>query len=129
MEYVNDLYKLKVDGFSSETWREALGTLVRLLAPIAPHISAELWQQLGNDSTLEAAGWPSWDDALIVETTMTIMVQVNGKLRGKITLSADTDAEAVKQQAEAEPNVQKFLEDKKPAKVIYIPGRLVNIVV
>jgi len=129
MEYVNDLYKLKVDGFSDETWREALGTLVRLLAPIAPHISAELWQQLGNDTTLEAAGWPSWDDALIVEATMTIMVQVNGKLRGKITLPADTDAEEVKQQATAEPNVLKFLEDKEPAKVIYIPGRLVNIVV
>lgn len=129
MEYVNELYKLKVDGFSDDVWREALGTLVRLLAPIAPHLGAELWQQLGNDSTIETAGWPTWDDALIVEATMTIMVQVNGKLRGKIMLPADTDAEEVKQQAETEPNVQKFLADKKPAKVIYIPGRLVNIVV
>jgi leucyl-tRNA synthetase len=129
MEYVNDLYKLKVDGFSDDIWREALGALVCLMAPIAPHMGAELWQQLGNDSTIEAAGWPSWDDALIVEATMTIMVQVNGKLRGKVTVSADSDAEEVKQQAAAEPNVAKFLEDKKPAKVIYIPGRLVNIVV
>jgi leucyl-tRNA synthetase len=129
MEYVNELYKAKTDGFSNDVWHEALGVLVRLLTPIAPHLGSELWQQLGNDSTIEAAGWPSWDDALIVEDTLTIMVQVNGKLRGKVTLSADTDAEAIKQQAMLEPNVQKFLADKKPAKVIYIPGRLVNIVV
>lgn len=129
MEYTNELYKLKVDGFSNEVWRDALGTLVRLLAPLAPHMSAELWQELGNDTMLEAAGWPTWDDALIVSDTMTVIVQVNGKLRAKLTLAADMDEAAVKEQALAEPNVVKFLENKQPAKVIYIPGRLVNIVV
>jgi leucyl-tRNA synthetase len=129
MEYTNELYKLKVDGFSGEVWRDALGTLVRLLAPLAPHMSAELWQELGNDTMLEGAGWPTWDDALIISSTMTVIVQVNGKLRAKLTLAADLAEDAVKEQALAEPNVMKFLENKQPTKVIYIPGRLVNIVV
>ncbi|MNI98196.1 Leucine--tRNA ligase [compost metagenome] len=77
---------------------------------------------------LEEAGWPTWNDALIVSDTMTIIVQVNGKLRAKLTLAADLGEDAVKEQALAEANVVKFLENKQPTKVIYIPGRLVNIV-
>ena len=129
MEYTNELYKLKVDGFSDEVWRDALGALVRLLAPLAPHMSAELWQDLSNDTMLEMAGWPAWDDTLIVSDTMTIIVQVNGKLRAKLVLPADATDDMVKEQALAEDNVVKFLESKQPTKVIYIPGRLVNIVV
>jgi leucyl-tRNA synthetase len=129
MEYVNELYKYKVDGFSDEVWHEALGTLARLLAPFAPHMSAEIWQQLGNDSSIEEAGWPHWDDAMIVSETITIIVQVNGKLRAKLTVAADSNDEDIKQLALSESNVVKFLEGKKPTKVIYIPGRLVNIVV
>jgi leucyl-tRNA synthetase len=129
MEYTNELYKFKTDGFSDEIWRDALGVLSRLLAPFAPHMSAELWQQLGNATTVEDAGWPEWDDALIVSDSMTVIVQVNGKLRAKLMLSADTDEAAVKQQALNDENVQKFLSGKEPAKIIYIPGRLVNIVV
>ena len=129
MEYTNELYKLKVDGFSDEVWREALATLVRLLAPLAPHMSAELWRELGNDQMLEAAGWPTWDDSLIVSNTLTIIVQVNGKLRAKLTVAADSTEEAIKELALSEENVVKFLENKQPTKVIYIPGRLVNIVI
>lgn len=128
MEYTNELYKFKVDGFSDEVWRDALGALVRLLGPLAPHMSAELWRDLGNDTMLEAAGWPAWADALIVSDTMTIIVQVNGKLRAKLVLPADATDDMVKEQALAEDNVVKFLENKQPTKVIYIPGRLVNIV-
>lgn len=129
MEYTNELYKLKTDGFSDEVWKDALGTLVRLLAPFAPHMSAELWEQLGNETIIEQAGWPVWDDSLIVSDTMTIIVQVNGKLRAKLVTAADTMEDDVKQQALSEPNVMKFLENKQPAKVIYIPGRLVNVVI
>jgi leucyl-tRNA synthetase len=128
MEYTNELYKLKVDGFSDETWGEALGVLVRLVGPFAPHMASELWEQLGNSTLLEAAGWPEWDDALITEEIMTIIVQVNGKLRAKLELAKDTSEEDVKAQALSAENVVKFLDNKKPAKVIYIPGRLVNIV-
>ena len=129
MEYVNELYKLKVDGFSDEVWREALGALVRMLAPFAPHMSAELWQQLGNETMIEAAGWPQWDNALIIENTATIIVQVNGKLRAKLEVAVDATQEQVTEKAMSEPNVTKFTDSKKPTKVIYVPGRLINIVV
>lgn len=129
MEYVNELYKLKVDGFSDDVWKEALGTLNRLLAPLAPHMSAELWQQLGNETTLEQAGWPQWNDKLIVSDKAVVIVQVNGKLRAKIDVTPDAPEENVLMVALAEENVAKFVGDKKPAKVIYVPGRLINIVI
>jgi leucyl-tRNA synthetase len=129
MEYVNDLYKCKVDGFSDEVWREALGALNRMLAPFAPHMSAELWQQLGNDTMIEVAGWPKWDDALLTSDTATIIVQINGKLRAKLDVATDATQEEVTSKALEQENVTKFIGDKKPAKVIYVPGRLINIVV
>lgn len=127
MEYTNDLYKLKLDGFSEEVWNEALSTMMRLIAPFAPHMADELWGQLGHDGLIQNAGWPTWDDELIVEDTITIAVQVNGKLRGEIQVAKDLDPEAIKAQALAHDNVAKFV-DKEPTKVIYVPGRLVSIV-
>lgn len=129
MECVNELYKYKTDGFSNEAWADVLGSLARLLAPLAPHMSAELWQQLGHADSLEQAGWPTWDDSLVVSDTLTIIVQVNGKLRAKLTVPADSSDDDIKQQALAEDNVVKFLENKQPTKVIYVPGRLVSIVI
>lgn len=129
MEYVNELYKLKVDGFSDDVWREALGALDRLLAPFAPHMSAELWQQLGNDTTIEQAGWPEWDDKKIAADKTVVIVQVNGKLRAKIDVTPDAPEEDVLILALEEENVAKFVGNKKPAKVIYVPGRLINIVI
>ena len=128
MEYVNELYKFKVDGFSEEVWREALTALVQLVAPIAPHIADELFTQLGGEGLVQNATWPIWDEALIVEDTITIAVQVNGKLRGEISISKDEAEEAVKAQALAHENVVKFLTGE-PKKVIYVAGRLVSIVV
>jgi leucyl-tRNA synthetase len=128
MECVNELYKYKTDGFSNEAWGDALGSLARLLAPLAPHMSAELWQQLGHTDSVEQAGWPTWDDTLIVSDTLMIIVQVNGKLRAKLTVPADSSDDDIKQRALAEENVVKFLENKQPTKVIYVPGRLVSIV-
>jgi len=128
MEYVNELYKLKLDGFSKDGWHDALVALVQLLAPFAPHMTDELWVQLGGEGLVQNATWPVWDDALIVEDVITIAVQVNGKLRGEITISKDTDAEAIKLQALAHENVAKFVANQKPAKIIYVPGRLVSIV-
>ncbi len=129
MEYTNELYKLKVDGFSKDVWHDALEVLAQLIAPFAPHLSEELNQELGGEQLIQNMLWPVWDDALIVDETMTIIVQVNGKLRAKLDVAKDTDEDAIKSQALAEENVQAFVGDKKPAKVIYVPGRLVNIVV
>ena len=128
MEYVNELYKLKVDGFSEVVWHDALGSLVQMLAPFAPHMADELWAQLGNGDLVQRAQWPEWDEALIAEDTMTIAVQVNGKLRGEIAVATDADPEAIKAQALAHENVAKFIEGE-PKKVIYVPGRLVSVVV
>ena len=128
MEYVNDLYKLKTNGFGND-WREPIESLVQMLSIFAPHMSAELWQQLGNGDMLDTAPWPSWDDALTVAETVTIAVQVNGKLRATISVAADASEDDVKSAALAEENVLRHLGDKKPTKVIYIPGRLVSVVV
>lgn len=126
MELVNELYKLKLDGFTSE-WKYTIESLVKILQPLAPHMSAELWQQLGNETQLDFEEWPAWDDAQIVRDTLTIVVQVNGKLRAKLDVAADTGAEEIKKLALADENVQKFVTGE-PRKVIYVPGKLVNIV-
>lgn len=131
MEAVNVYYKLKEGGQfgKSAEWQFALEALLQVLAPFAPHITEELWQQLGHEQTIHVDNWPKWDDKYLVTSTMTVIVQVNGKLRAKLTLPTETDEEAVKAQALVQSNVQKFVGDTQPAKVVYIPGRLVNIVV
>jgi leucyl-tRNA synthetase len=98
------------------------------LAPFAPHITEELWQDLGHTDTIHRDHWPKWDDSLIQSDMMTIIVQVNGKLRAKLELPVDVDQKTVESEALANANVQKFLDNKKPTKVVYIPGRLVSIV-
>lgn len=128
MEYVNDLYKLKTDGFTVQ-WQESLEVLVQLLSPTAPHMAAELWQQLGHDDKLDFVSWPTWDESLLVADSITIVVQVNGKVRAEISVAKDASEEVVKAEALAQENVQKFLENKEPTKVIYVPGRLVSIVI
>lgn len=128
MECVNELYKLKLDGFSKD-WKPALESLVQLVQPFAPHMAAELWEQLGNDSQLDFESWPEWDENRIVADTMTIAVQVNGKLRAEVIVARDASEDDIKTEALSAENVVKFVGYKKPTKVIYIPGRLVNVVV
>ncbi|HEY0965494.1 MAG TPA: leucine--tRNA ligase [Candidatus Saccharimonadales bacterium] len=128
MECINELYKLKTEGFS-EAWRENLAKIIQLVQPFAPHMAAELWEQLGHDSQLDFESWPVWDEAKIATDTMTIIVQVNGKLRAKLELAKDTSEDDVKSAALSDEKVQLLLGNQKPTKVIYVPGRLVNIVV
>ena len=131
MEMVNGLYKFKEShGMqASETWRFALESLLQILAPFAPHITEELWQELGHTDTIHINHWPKWDEKYLVSDVMTIIVQVNGKLRAKLELPADTDKDAIEQAALADENVIKFTSNKPPKKVIYVPKKLVNIVV
>ena len=130
MEMVNTLYKIKeADGMAqSAEWTFALESLLQILAPFAPHITEELWHELGHSGTIHVDHWPKWDDSFIQSSVMTVIVQVNGKLRAKLELPADTDEDAVKQAALADENVQRFV-GGEPKKVIYIPRKLVNIVV
>lgn len=127
MELVNELYKLKLEGFSGD-WQFTIESLVKLLQPLAPHMTAELWQQLGNTTQLDYEAWPMWDESKIVSDTMTIIVQVNGKLRAKLEVATDADEESIKKLALADENVQKFV-TSEPKKVIYVKNKLVSIVV
>lgn len=131
MESVNTYYKLKETGQfgGSDEWQFALASLLQVLAPFAPHITEELWHQMGQDRTIHVDSWPEWDARYLVTSTITVIVQVNGKLRAKLTLPAEMSEEEVKAQALSQPNVQNFVGEKQPAKVVYVPGRLVNIVV
>ncbi len=129
MEYTNDLYKFKVDGFSDEVWRDALQTLIQLVAPFAPHVADELWQQMGNKKLVQEIPWPQWDEKLIVDEKVTIVIQVNGKLRAKLEVGKDIPEDEIKKLALENANVKNFIGDKKPAKVIHVPGRLINIVI
>lgn len=126
MECVNDLYKLKTEGYSPE-WQFTVEALVKLVQPFAPHMAAELWQQLGHDTQLDFEAWPEWDDAKIASDTMTIIVQVNGKLRAKLEVSAATAEDEIKTLALADENVAKYVTGE-PRKVIYVKGKLVSIV-
>ena len=128
MEFVNDLYKLKLEGFSND-WRFVLEDLLKMLVPFAPHISSELWQQLGNDDFIEKSGWPKWNEELLKTNKIQIIVQVNGKLRGKIKVSANSEKDEILAIARAEDNVSKFLQDKEILKEIFIPNKLINFVV
>ena len=130
MEMVNGLYKIKEShGIqASEAWRFTLESLLQILAPFAPHITAELWQELGYTDTIHVNHWPKWDEKYLKSDTMIIIVQVNGKLRSKLKLPVDTDRQGVEAAALADENVQKFTNNKPPKKMVYVPGKLVNIV-
>ena len=131
MEMVNGLYKFKeAHGMqATETWQFTLESLLQILAPFAPHITEELWQELGHTDTIHVNHWPKWDEKYLVSDVMTIIVQVNGKLRSKLELPADIDQQGIEEAALADANVQKFTNNKPPKKMVYVPGKLLNVVI
>jgi leucyl-tRNA synthetase len=102
---------------------------LKILAPFAPHMCEELWSDLGNKKSISSAEWPTHDESLAKESTLAVAVQVNGKVRDEISISAEAGEDEVKKLALASEKVQKWLEGKEPKKVIYVKGRLVSIVV
>ncbi len=129
MELVNAVYTFEPKAQNPGVLREALESIVRLLAPFVPHFSEELWACLGHEGGVESAGWPEWEEAALVEDEKTIVVQVNGKVRGKVVVPADATQEQIETAALAEGNVARSIEGKSVRKVIVVPGRLVNVVV
>ena len=130
MEFVNELMKLKdTPTASTATWKEATKTLALLLAPSAPHIAEELWHRMGYEFSIHNQSWPEWSEELAAEDTIEIVVQVNGKVRGRVALPADADQTAALTAARADDNVASHLEGKTTIKEIYVPGRLINFVV
>ncbi len=129
MECTNELYKIKdADGFSSPVWPFALESLVTILAPFAPHITEELWHQLGHDNTVHKDNWPTYDESYLVADTIKLAVQVNGKVRAEIEVAAQAEESEVTALALSQENVVTHLDGKEPTKVIYVKGRLVSIV-
>ena len=131
MEMVNGLYKFKEShGMqASEIWRFTLESLLQILAPFAPHVTEELWHELGHTDTIHVNHWPKWDEKYLVSDVMTIIVQVNGKLRSRLELPVDANKETIEQRALDDEKVRAYLDTRTPKKVIYVPGKLVNIVV
>ncbi|MGK4178958.1 leucine--tRNA ligase [Lapidilactobacillus dextrinicus] len=123
MVFVNEAYK--VDALPVEY----VEGFVKLLAPIAPHMMAEIWEKLGHAETLTYAAWPTYDEKFLVDDTVEVIVQVNGKLRAKLQVAKDIDKDTLQDLSLNDENVLKFTEGKNIVKVIVVPGKIVNIVV
>ncbi|WP_419147334.1 leucine--tRNA ligase [Pseudoalteromonas 'SMAR'] len=129
MELSNKLIKAQIaDEQDVALANEALEAMIIMLAPITPHLSHELWTELGNSGDVLDAAWPKVDESALVEDEKLIVVQVNSKLRAKITVAADASQEQVEAIAFSEENVTKFTDDKTIRKIIYVPGKLLNVV-
>ncbi|NVJ11258.1 class I tRNA ligase family protein, partial [Myxococcus sp. AM001] len=108
--------------------QEGMEAVALLLAPITPHISHQLWQELGHDESIIDASWPQVDESALVQDSLTLVIQVNGKLRGQIEVPASASREDVEASARSNDNVLRFTEGLSIRKVIVVPGKLVNIV-
>jgi leucyl-tRNA synthetase len=130
MELMNHITKVNDDSEQAQAViQQSLELVVLMLAPITPHIADVLWRVLGHDEAVVNVAWPEIDESALVQDKIELMVQVNGKLRGKVSVAADADNDSIQAMAMADENVQKFTQDKDIRKVIVVPGRLVNIVV
>jgi len=129
MEWVNVLNAHLERHGPTPAFQEATGILIRLLAPFTPHIADELWSRRGGDSSVHQQPWPAYDPALTTDETVTLVVQVNGKVRDRIAVPAGIPDDEARCLALASPRVQLSLAGRLPRQVIVVPGRLVNIVV
>jgi leucyl-tRNA synthetase len=129
MELMNEMSKAKTQGaYGTPAWNEAAEMYIKLLAPIAPHIAEEMWALLGKPYSIHNQAWPVVDPEAIKVEEITLVVQVNGKLRERMTVPVDiTEAEA-KERVMASETIKKFFEDRQPKQIIYVPGRLINVV-
>ncbi|MGE4469957.1 MAG: leucine--tRNA ligase [Desulfovibrio sp.] len=134
MELVNEMYQLKDQLKADEQGRcflsSALATAVTLLSPMAPHVCEEIWEAIGHEEGVIAdQPWPRYDESALVTDEVTVVAQVNGKVRGQVSVARDADEDAVKAACLAVENVARHLEGKQVVKVIFVPGKLVNVVV
>jgi leucyl-tRNA synthetase len=131
MELLNEMYKAREAGaIGTPEWDEAQEIYLKMLAPVAPHVTEELWtNHLGKPYSIHQQMWPKVDEAAAKEDMIEIPVQVNGKVRGRVNVAADASEEEIKSAALASETIQKYLEGKMPKKVIVAKGRLVSVVV
>ena len=128
MKITNTLYKLGDSPADGALLREGISIVLRLLGPIAPHVTHQLWRELGLGKEILDSPWPQADEAALVQEHIQYVVQVNGKVRAKIEVPADADQGTIEQQAVADPNARKFIGDAQIRKIIVVPNKLVNIV-
>lgn len=126
MEAVNELYKYKTTELIT---KEALEILVQLLAPFAPHMTEELWHQLGHEESVHTSNWPVHDEKYLEQSSQTIVVQVNGRVRANITVDTDSTEDEVVRLAKADEKVSNYLAGQEIKKVIFVPGKLINFVI
>jgi leucyl-tRNA synthetase len=130
MELSNTLQRLRQTRVAgTPEWRDALEKLVLLMAPIAPHVSEEMWERLGRPYSVHQQPWPQWSEELAAEDSIEIVVQVNGKVRDKVTVPAGASEEVVRAAVMASPRIQAELAGNQVRKFVYVPGRLVNLVI
>ena len=130
MEFTNFLGKMQEQGsVSASLWSEAVTKLLLLLAPTAPHLTEELWTRTGHPYSIHNQPWPGWDEELAREEEVTLVIQVNGKLRDKVTVPVSISEDEAKELALSRERVKAYVKDNKISRIIYVPQRLVNIVV
>lgn len=129
MANVNELYKLKVHSLMRNAdWHEALSSAAACIAPFAPHIADELWQQLGNETSIQKDSWPAFNEEYLATDEITIAVQINGKVRAEIQVPSEITQQEAIARATAEEKIARLIEGVEVKKVIFVPGKLVNIV-
>ena len=129
MEMMNDLVKFKANGaYGSDAWNEAVEIYLQMLAPIAPHMTEEMWSLIGKPYSIHTSQWPVVDEAATVQDEITLVLQVNSKVRERLTVPADISEEDAKKVALESLVVQKFLEGRAVRQVIYVKGKLVNVI-
>jgi leucyl-tRNA synthetase len=130
MELLNTVVKFNDDSsIGHNIKQEVFDNMVPMLAPIIPHLCHKLWQELGHDDVILDAAWPQVDESALVQDSIEMVVQVNGKLRAKMQVSADTDKASCEAMAIDNEQVKKFIGDHAIRKVIVVPNKLVNIVI
>ncbi len=129
MEFVNYLQKARESWAGTSAWREALKTLVLLMAPMTPHIAEELWERLGEPYSIHRQRWPAYKEDLARAAMITLVLQVNGRVRDRVQVSADLTERETRELALSNDKVRKFIDGKRVEDVIVVPGRLVNVVV
>lgn len=132
MEATNDLYKLRETAPIAEyadDWKWAISVMAQLLAPFAPHVAEELWSQCGQKDSVHLSEWPKYDEKYLVEATIKVVVQVNGKVRATVELPSDATEDVLREAAITHERVRDFTAGAEPKRVIVVPGKLVNIVV
>ena len=128
MELTNGLYANIDKEISEDSWSLAIESLLLLLSPMAPHITEELWERNGKKGSIHNQNFPDFDPMLVLEETITLVVQVNGRVRDKISVANNLEKDQAIELSKNSMKIQQYIQDKEVMKIIHIPNKLVNIV-